>query len=428
MAALTYDEAAHLLRRMGFGGTPEEVESLSMRGREGAVDFLLNYKQIDNRALEEAFIKQTLSTVSLSLIAPRMFVPRASAQANPNRKILVVIELIGGNDGFNTVIPFTDSRYYSLRPTLGFRDRDLKDAQGRSMIISDEFGLHPSLSAIKLLYDEGRVAAVLGVGYPNPNGSHFASQDIWYTAIIPNVTSFEAYGLQTDAKYPASRASHLDVFTSLYNRSFGPDSLQEAITRTGRDAIEGSARIVAIPDSYTSDVVYPAEGQLARAMKMMAQVILALPESSLLYVQWGFFDHHARQILDPKDKLSGAHAALLREFSDSVRAFYDDMAAHSLGDNVVMMQWSEFGRRPQENRSLGTDHGSASSLLVIGNPVRGGIYGEQPSLGSANLDETGNPGFTVDFRSIYATILDGWLETDSREILGQQFENIGFLS
>jgi uncharacterized protein (DUF1501 family) len=353
---------------------------------------------------------------------------------------------------------------------IGFKERDLKDTEKRSTIISNDFGLHPSLSAIKPLYDQGRVAAILGVGHPNPSGSHFFSQDIWYTAnpvegkgdgwlgkyaekafsagsgvramsvlngrlpkalssktaIIPNVTSFEAYGFRTDAKYPDTRASRLNIFDAGYNRDFSSGSLEEALTGTGRDAVAGSSRIFTVPEHYSSNVIYPADGQLARALKMMAQVIVALPESSLLYVQWGFFDHHSHQILNAKDKLSGPHAALLKEFSESVKAFYDDMTEHGLADDVVIMQWSEFGRRPQENRSMGTDHGSASSLFVIGNPVKGGLYGEQPSLAANNLDEAGNPRFTVDFRSVYSTILEDWLETDSLEILGKQFDNLGF--
>ncbi len=151
----------------------------------------------------------------------------------------------------------------------------------------------------------------------------------------------------------------------------------------------------------------------------------------MLYVTLGGFDHHSDQISHPNnraDKFSGQHAGLLRWFSDAVKTFYDDMAQHGLADNVLMMQWSEFGRRPNENDSFGTDHGTAAPLFVIGNSVRGGLYGQQPSLAATNLDIAGNMKFTVDFRSVYATVLDKWLGVDSKTVLGTSFENVGFLT
>src|SRR6185295_14807104 len=141
-----------------------------------------------------------------------------------------------------------------------------------------------------------------------------------------------------------------------------------------------------------------------------------VPEASLLYVTLGPFDHHSDQISNANnhpDKFSGQHAGLLGWFSDAVKSFYDDMASHGLADNVVKMQWSEFGRRPNENASFGTDHGTAAPLFVIGNPVRGGFYGEQPSLAATELDLAGNVKFKVDFREVYATVLEKWLGADS---------------
>jgi uncharacterized protein (DUF1501 family) len=163
---------------------------------------------------------------------------------------------------------------------------------------------------------------------------------------------------------------------------------------------------------------------------MAAQLITTIPEANLLYVTMGGFDHHSQETgsqAEPDNKLVGQHATLLNNFSEGVKAFYDDMAAHNLADKVLMMQWSEFGRRPNENASRGTDHGTAAPMFIIGDPVQGGFYGEQPSLAVTELDQAGNMKFKVDFRAVYATILDRWLQADSESILGARYENVGFL-
>ena len=416
------------------------------------------------------FIKRGLGMVTVSVALPQVWLGGARAQAgDPDRKILVVIEMLGGNDGLNTVVPYADSRYHSFRPTLGIKDTELKDAQGRSTIISDRFGLHPSMGRLKELYDAGRVAIVQGVGYPEPSLSHFMSADIWHTTnltgkgdgwlgryaeaalggqpglsavligsrppktfasskvVVPNIFSFDLYSFQTDQKYAGNRSRKLDAFNALYNRSFSENSFASAVSHIGLDAVTGAGRVGAAPASYRSTIVYPANNPLAAGLKMLAQIITAISEARLLYVQFGFFDHHANQIAGPTSKLTGQHATLLEYFSDGVKAFYDDMIEHELADKVLILQWSEFGRRPNQNNSLGTDHGTASSLFVIGNPVAGGLYGQQPSLEATALDEAGNLKFTVDFRSVYATVIDGWLGVDSEEVLGARYEDIGFV-
>jgi uncharacterized protein (DUF1501 family) len=419
------------------------------------------------------FIKQTFGAVSVGLIAPSIFINTARANAafatDPNRKILVIIEFSGGNDGLNTVIPYTDTRYASLRSQLAFKETELKDAQGRSTIISNALGLHPSMSKIKGLYDEGKVAVVTGVGYPNPNGSHFESADIWHSAnltdnrkdgwlgryadiallgkpgltaiavedrlpktllsskvVVPNIPSFDDYGLQTDYQYYENRNNLLNTFLALHQRDFPANSFLSEEMRIGFDAVNGALQFREALDNYSTTVKYPENNGLAEGLQMIAQIITTMPDASLLYVQMGGFDTHSDQIANG-NKTAGQHANLLGNFSEAVKAFYDDMAAHGLADNVLLMQWSEFGRRPNENKSLGTDHGTSSNLFVIGNGVRGGIYGRQPSLATTDLDDAGNMKFHVDFRSIYATILDKWLQGDSKAVLGGQFENVGFL-
>jgi uncharacterized protein (DUF1501 family) len=418
------------------------------------------------------FIKQSAGAVAVGMVIPSLWMREARAQT-PRRR-LVVIQLGGGNDGLNTVVPYTDARYYQLRPTISFRENELRDSQNRSMVITGQFGLHPSMSAVKSLYDQGRVAIINGVGYPNANLSHFLSMDIWHTAelsgttragwlgkyadialigqsglpaasvggiespksfyanqvVIPNIINFSLYNFITDPAYPDDSNNQINTFAYAASRQFAGGSLMSAINNTGFQALGGAQRVQSSIVNYQSSVIYPDGNPLAAGMKMLAQLLTTIPEASLVYAQMGGFDTHADQIDHPNnqaDKLSGAHALLLRWFSEAVKAFYDDMVEHQMADEVLMMQWSEFGRRPDENASFGTDHGTTSPMFVIGNAVSGGVYGEYASLAATELDAAGNPKFKVDFRSVYATILDRWLGVDSREVLGARFEDAGFL-
>jgi uncharacterized protein (DUF1501 family) len=420
------------------------------------------------------FIKRGASAVTVSLVLPKLWLGNARAQglqAN-ERRIFVVIQLAGGNDGLNTVVPYSNSTYQTLRPTLGFKDSELKDAQGNSTIIDGNLGLHPSLSEIKGMYDQNKVAIVLGVGYPSPNLSHFLSQDIWQTAntnggtgngwlgryadeelvgqsglsvvsiggslpkalfadqfVVPSISNFQNYQFLTDGRNLGDRNNQLNTFNATNTREFDAGSFLAAIADTGTDALSGAQRVQESVATYSSSIAYPTGSSLANALKMVAQVATTIPEANLFYVQMGGFDHHSGEIgtaQSPTDKTVGQHANLLRQFSQAVKAFYDDLADHGLADKLLMMSWSEFGRRPNENNSFGTDHGTASPQFVIGDPVTGGLYGEQPSL--SDLDSAGNMKFKVDFRSIYGTILDRWLSADSRSVLGGTFEDLGFLS
>ncbi len=423
------------------------------------------------------FIKRGAGMVTVGMVLPRFWLSEARGEQpefSPTRK-LVVIQLIGGNDGLNMVVPYTDARYYTLRPTLAFRDTELRTKDGLSTIISDQFGLHPSMGEIKQLYDAGRVAVVLGVGYPNPTLSHFLSMDIWHTAnangsgsrgwlgkyadlaligqsnltaasigsidlpkslgadrfVVPNIINFGLYNFLTDPAYPGDFNNQINTFNFAATRSMSTADFIGAINSVAFESVRGAQQVQRSVASYTSSISYPANNPLATGLQMVAQLISTVPEASLLYVQMGGFDNHSDQIgdrqADRSNKQVGDHANLLKWFSEAVNLFYEDMTEHGLADDVVVMQWSEFGRRPGENASFGTDHGTAAPILVVGNPVRGGLYGEQPSLAATELDPAGNVKFKVDFREAYATILDRWLATDSREILGAQYSNIGFL-
>ncbi|HYP27634.1 MAG TPA: DUF1501 domain-containing protein [Blastocatellia bacterium] len=416
------------------------------------------------------FIKQGIGMVSLGVVMPRVWLTGARAQtSDPNRRVLVVIQLSGGNDGLNTVIPYTDPNYRRLRPNLGFKEADLKDGQGRSTIISNQFGFHPALAEVKQLFDDGKVAVVLGVGYPEPSQSHFLSEDYWHTAnlvdgkgsgwlgryaeealagqagfhaaaiggrlprtlmsdrfVVPSIFNFSDYGFRTSPAFPANRPNKLAAMNALYSRRFPEGSFKGVAGGVGFDAVSGSIRLTEAIQGYTSTVVYPDSNPLARAMKMVAQMIVTIPEANLLHAEVGGFDNHAEQITDTN--MSGLHALLLQNFSQAVKLFHDDMAEHGLADNVLILPWSEFGRRPEENGSRGTDHGSSSCMFVIGNKVRGGLYGEQPSLAAADLDVSGNLKSKVDFRSVYATVLEDWLDADSNAILRGRFDNLGVLA
>ncbi|HKV37583.1 MAG TPA: DUF1501 domain-containing protein, partial [Blastocatellia bacterium] len=217
----------------------------------------------------------------------------------------------------------------------------------------------------------------------------------------------------------------INTLLGLHNRSFAAGSFVGREAMIGTDAINGAIQFGSAIQGYTSTVQYPNNNDLAGTLQMLAQVITTIPEVSLLYVQTGGFDTHSDQI-NGTDRLTGQHADLLGNFSDAIDAFYQDMAQHQLADQVVVMQWSEFGRRPGENDSRGTDHGTASSIFVIGDAVQGGLYGQQPSLAASDLDDAGNPMFTQDYRSVYATILNKWLGGDASQVLGSDYGNVGF--
>jgi uncharacterized protein (DUF1501 family) len=417
------------------------------------------------------FIKQSAGAVSVSLVLPKLWMAEARGQspADASRKIFIVCQLAGGNDGLNTVIPYSDDRYHALRPRIGFQDSELT-----STIISNQFALHPSMTALKGLYDAGKVAIVLGVGDPNGTLSHFTQMDIWQDAnpnnalgsegwlgryadhalagqsglsavsvggtlpksffsnkvVIPNIANFNDLQFQTDGKYANGRANQMAIFNNAYgSRTFPDGTYISSLTSVGADAVNGAAQIKTATATYRAKVTYPNTG-LANGFQMLASIIATIPQASLLYVSMGGFDNHSSEIGiqgDMNNRLVGAHASLLKQFSDAMKAFYDDMTAFGLADNIVIMTWSEFGRRAGDNASNGTDHGTASPQFVIGNPVKGGaLYGAQPSLAATALDSGGNMQVAVDFRAMYATILDAWLGTDSQTILGQKYDHLGF--
>jgi uncharacterized protein (DUF1501 family) len=386
--------------------------------------------------------------------APSLATPANSA-AKPapiDAPILVVVQLSGGNDGLNTVVPYTDNSYYQNRPTLAV-------AANRVLPINDTIGLHPNLGTFKQVWDTGDVALLQGVGYPNPNRSHFRSMDIWHTAepatlenygwlgkyldlahkgtsnpftavnvgsALPKalwarettataIRDIAAFQLRTNQRFADDRASLLSAFAQITARGASGDPYLELINKTWTASSDGAKLLQSAAGAYRSPVAYPA-GNFARGLQIIASLIHANLGTRVFYTQLGGFDDHAAE--------KNQHDRRLTDLGDSLAAFYHDLKQMGVLDKVLVLTFTEFGRRVRENASAGTDHGAAQPLFVIGGRVKGGIYGAHPSL--SVLDD-GDLKFDIDFRTVYNALLTDWLNVPGRDVLGQQYETIGFL-
>jgi uncharacterized protein (DUF1501 family) len=397
------------------------------------------------------FLK-TSSLVALGATVPG-FVSRTAAAAPPADRpgardtILVVIQLTGGNDGLNTVIPFRDENYAGLRPTL-------RQPVAQIRRVNDDIGLHPSMTGLADLLHDRALCIVQGVGYPNPNQSHFRSMDIWQSAstgrqpadgwigrglrAVPGAASFHLAGSNEPAPLALSGApvrvptiSSLQDFQvrvagvsgadarrqrTVIEREAAPAAgggdLLDFVRRTAVNTYASSHRLGAVGSGYRPRVPYP-NTELANHLRLAAQLIDAGLGARLFYVALDGFDTHAAQ--------GPAHANLLRQVSDAMTAFYRDLAARGHQDRILLMTFSEFGRRARENGSRGTDHGSAAPMLLVGGRVRPGLVGAHPSLTEL---EAGNLRHHTDFRQVYAAVLDRWLGVPSRQVLGGEFRPV----
>ena len=374
-----------------------------------------------------------------------------TAQKEP---VVVVVQLSGGNDYLNTVIPYNNEIYYDNRPTVGI-------PQEQVLHLDDDVGLHPQMGAIRDLYNQGNVAIVHGVGYENSPRSHFRSMDIWHTCepddvgtegwlgkVIQNIDPYKEnvvtgvsfgpsmframavpgvpvacvedlnnYGLMPGISADEQRQKILNRFSRLYGQAIGRGPVMEFLGQTGLDALQGADILKVAPERYSSDIEY-ADTTLAKKLKGIAQVHMAGLGSRVFYCDHGSFDSHAGQ----PNMLAG----LWDDLSTAINDFFDDLRAHDAADNVVMMLFSEFGRRTHDNGS-GTDHGAAGAVMVIGDNVKGGQYGEYPSLRAEDLEQ-GDVVPNVDFRSIYSTLVEDWMQMDSKPIVGGDFEKLGFIA
>ncbi len=375
--------------------------------------------------------------------------------ASEKERVLVILQLSGGNDGLNTIVPYADPLYMDNRPAVSI-------PADQVMPINDHIGFNPAMGPIKELYDQGKVAIIQGIGYPNPSRSHFRSMDIWHTcepdklgsegwvgrAIrdadpnkenvltgvnfgrglpralaapgvpVASVGNLETYGVLTGIKGEDQRAEALEVFSNIYSPAIGRDVVMDYFVQTGMDALKGADILSTAPEKYSSTVEYGGN-TVAQYMRNIAQVHLAELGTRFLYTTapYNSFDTHAAQ--------AGPHARLCAEWSNAVSDFYDDIKEHGAEKEVVVLVFSEFGRRVHDNGS-GTDHGAGGIAFVIGDAVKGGLYGEYPSLAPEKLVE-GDLEYNNDFRGTYATLIERWMGLDSKPIVGGSFEQLGFL-
>ncbi len=394
----------------------------------------------------------------------------SSVPGVPDEHILVVVQLSGGNDGLNTVVPVGFSEYYKARPQIAIPEKDALKLGG-----ADGVALHPALASLRDLYDSGMVSVVQGVGYPNPNRSHFKSMDIWHTADTTATGDgwlgkyFDAeccgYGkgesgvpthpdtsagppgiaigrsaplaMQGRAVQPVSfesaelfRWSGQDIDKDLgraydsLNRREPTDPKRDTnadfLLRTAMDA-QVSSDLIRKAVAVKPLVTYPTgqAAELGRQLQMVASMIRANLKTRVYYVTLGSFDTHAQQ-----GGQQGRHANLLKGFADSVKAFYEDLKKQGNDGRVLTLVFSEFGRRVGQNASQGTDHGTAAPMFLLGPMVKPGVLNAHPSM--KNLDE-GDLKFTTDFRTVYAGVLDGWLKADADAILGEKFRAMDVL-
>jgi uncharacterized protein (DUF1501 family) len=375
---------------------------------------------------------------------------------NKQDNVLVVLQLSGGNDALNTIIPYSDPLYLENRPVVRIDPEKV-------LPINERIGFNPALEPIKALWDQGKVAIIQGIGYPNPNRSHFRSMDIWHTcepdkvgtegwlgrAIrdidprhdnvltgvnfgrglpralavpgvpVASVGNLETYGVLTGIQGDDQRTEALDLFANMYAPRLGRTLVKEYISQTGVDALKGADILSTAPQKYASTVKYGGDA-VAQYLRNIAQVHFAGLGTRIMYTTapQNSFDTHASEL--------GKHTQLWQDVSNGVSAFYQDLKEHNASDNVVVLLFTEFGRRVHDNGS-GTDHGSGGIAFVIGDAVQGGLYGEYPSLAPEKLLE-GDLHYNNDFRGTYATLLEKWLRLDSKPIVGGSFEQLGFLS
>jgi uncharacterized protein (DUF1501 family) len=404
------------------------------------------------------FLRNGVGAFTIGLAAPAFLTELAQAQGSGSRS-LVVLYLGGGNDALSMLVPYADSFYYSRRPTIAVPAGDvLQIGADRSKV---PLGLHPRLTGLRGIFDDGRLGIIQRTGYENSSRSHFLGQDIWGTAnpinatgrgwlgryldtlpspvnplvawdalrevpralmsdtvsvpAIPSATTYTYASPNTGAEVSVERTYQLRIASHV-----PIDRPHLAFVNSNIDAAMNSLDKVALVAKYTSSVTYPTSG-LGQTMKTVAGAMAKGVGTKVFWVQLGGFDTHASQV-----GANGAYPRLMTELNDAVTAFYSDLRAQGLLDQALVMAFSEFGRRAYENGSIGCDHGAAGLMFVLGGAVRGGLYGTAASLNPDPKNPTlenngGDVRHETDFRSVYARVIDGWLGTDSTALLGADF-------
>jgi uncharacterized protein (DUF1501 family) len=374
-----------------------------------------------------------------------------TAQRKPS---LVVIQLSGGNDAMNTVVPYTNGIYHDSRKAIHLGEDQVIDLNGT-------LGLNNNMGPMKPIWDAGKMAIIQGIGYPKPNRSHFRSMDIWHTAEsdyiadsgwlgrtirelnpdgknvitginfgrglpralhakgvpVASVGNLETYGLMPDIADKMTRDLAVDVFARMYGPDDTRDAMLQQISDTGMGAYLGADILSAAPAGYSSSIEYQADVPIAQSLRDISQVMLADLGTRVFYTQQGSYDTHAGELEN--------HATLWSDLSTAVSDFLADLEEHGRGDDAVVMIFSEFGRRIRDNGS-GTDHGSGGVAFILGNSVKGGFYGDYPSLDPSDQVE-GDMAFNNDFRSTYATLLEQWMGLDPNMILGGNYDQFDLI-
>lgn len=394
-----------------------------------------------------------IGLLAFSQFAPSFLVEStlaATPSPEKDRSILVLVQLAGGNDGLNTVIPYEDPEYYRLRPTIGIKKEE-------AIRLDDTLGLHPSLAALHALMQEGRAGVIQNVGYPNPNHSHFRSSEIWETGSESNQflptgwigrfldnacegapgtagTGGDPVAVHVTNELPQSflagkphatfglrgggtrNKENLAFLEKLVKEDDHEANANASFLRaTMMDALVTEQRVQKIISGYRAESVYPGNG-FAQSLRNVASLISAGMSTRVYFVSLGGFDTHSNQ--------ANNHANLLRTLSEGLAAFQKDLVAKKLDSQVLTMTFSEFGRRPNENESRGTDHGTAAPLFIMGSGLKGSLYGTPPSL---NLPKNQDLVFSTDFRQVYATVLDKWFACPTDQVLGKTYAPLPFI-
>ena len=387
------------------------------------------------------------SLATASFMVPKFLKAFETGQmVPPGNKVLVVLQLSGGNDGLNTVIPIRNDLYYKARPRLGIE-------KNSALMLNDEVGLHPALSGFKSLYDDGSLGIMNNVGYPNPDRSHFRSMDIWqsgsrseeyvYTGWLGRYLDAQCAGCDKptqaleidDTLSLALKGEHVKGLAMkdprrLYgtsNEQFFKDMVAQHKDEPGEQPVDYLYKTMAETVSsadyifkqsqlHPTKATYPNSG-LAQSLKTIASLIFSDINTKVYYVSIGSFDTHINQ--------AAQQQRLFTEMNDAIAAFVTDLKSNNRFQDVLLMTFSEFGRRVAQNASGGTDHGTANNMFFVsGGLTQKGMLNAMPDLSELN---EGDLKHSVDFKQVYATVLNKWLDTDDKKILGKQFDYLGFV-
>ena len=371
--------------------------------------------------------------------------------ANKADNTLVVVQLTGGNDFMNTLVPYTSEHYYDARKKIVIQ-------QDQVLPINDTLGFNANAAPLKRLYDEGKMAVVQGIGYPNSNRSHFRGMDIWHTCEpdrvgnegwvglavreldpqaenvltgvnigmglpramavtgvpVTSIGDLEGYGVMNRLEKASLRNKSLETFKNIYDQAIGGGAVSEYIGKTGIDILKGADLLADVADKYESSVEY-ADNVIAKNLRDVARIHLSGLGTRIFYTAHGGYDTHANEM--------PTHPKLLQEMSGAIADFFDDLEEHGAADDVTMLVFTEFGRRMRDNGS-GTDHGSGGGAFLFGNQVNGGLYSEYPSLDPADWEHGEDLKHTFDFRGVYGTVLEQWMGIEAAPIVKGTFEQL----